>query len=92
VLEHPPAFKHLGDAARDHLVRRQPVDALARQLNVGEGAITTPLVTSPRSERSKPEIALSVVVLPAPLAPSSVVMAPSPTLSDTPLRTRITPS
>ena len=49
-----------------------------------------PLVTSPRSVRSTPEMALSVVVLPAPLAPSRVVIAPSPTSIDTPFRTRMT--
>ena len=51
-----------------------------------------PLVTSPRSVRSRPEMALSVVVLPAPLAPSSVVIPPSRTSIDTPLSTRMTPS
>ena len=40
------------------------------------------LVTSPRSLRST-QIALSVVVLPAPLAPSNVVIAPSPTRRST---------
>ena len=39
---------------------------------------------------STPEMALSVVVLPAPLAPSSVVMAPACTSSDTPFSTRMT--
>ena len=52
--------------------------------------VMVPLVTSPRSVRSTPEIALSVVVLPAPLAPSSVVMVPACTSSDTPLSTRMT--
>ena len=51
-----------------------------------------PLVTSPRSVRSRPEIAFSVVVLPAPLAPSSVVMRARLGLSDTPFSTRMTPS
>ncbi len=49
-----------------------------------------PLVTCPRSVRSTPEMAFSVVVLPAPLAPSSVVMAPALTSSDTPFSTRMT--
>ena len=53
---------------------------------------TEPLVMSPRSDRSTPEMAFRVVVFPAPLAPSRVVMPPSLTLTDTPLRTRITPS
>ena len=52
--------------------------------------VMEPLVTSPRSVRSTPEMALSVVVLPAPLAPSSVVMEPALTSSDTPLSTRMT--
>ena len=50
-----------------------------------------PLVISPRSECSNPEIAFRVVVFPAPLAPSNVVIFPSCTFNDTPLRTRITP-
>ena len=36
-----------------------------------------PLVISPRSEWSNPEIAFRVVVFPAPLAPSNVVIFPS---------------
>jgi len=51
-----------------------------------------PLVTSPRSDRKTPEIAFSVVVFPAPFAPSSVVMCPSATVSETPFSTRMTPS
>ena len=51
-----------------------------------------PLVTSPRSDRSTPEIAFKVVVLPAPLAPRSVVIEPSRTSIDTPLSTRMTRS
>ena len=53
-------------------------------------SVMEPLVTLPRSVPSTPEMALSVVVLPAPLAPSSVVMAPACTSSDTPLSTRMT--
>src|SRR5580658_896986 len=48
-----------------------------------------PLVTSPRSARSRFEIAFSVVVLPAPLAPRSATMPAFGTVSDTPLSTRI---
>jgi hypothetical protein len=48
------------------------------------------LVTSPRSVRSKLEIAFSVVVLPAPFAPSSATIFPSGTASDTPFSTRMT--
>src|SRR5438309_2295810 len=70
--------------------------AISGLLRTERGEVTKgsiePLVTSPRSVRSKPEMALSVVVFPAPLAPSRVVMPPSRTLSDTPLRTRMTPS
>ena len=53
---------------------------------------TEPFVMSPRSERSSPEIALSVVVFPAPLAPSSVVIFPSGQVIETPFKTRMTPS
>ena len=49
-----------------------------------------PLVTSPRSVRRTPDTAFSVVVLPAPLAPSSVVIEPGWTSSDTPFSTRMT--
>ena len=49
-----------------------------------------PLVTSPRSARSRFEMALSVVVLPAPLAPSSATMRPSRTSRLTPFSTRMT--
>ena len=49
-----------------------------------------PLVTSPRSERMRLEIAFSVVDLPAPLAPRSATMPPSGTSSETPLSTRMT--
>ena len=49
-----------------------------------------PFVTSPRSVRRRFEIAFSVVVLPAPLAPRIATMPPRGTESDTPFRTRIT--
>jgi hypothetical protein len=51
---------------------------------------TEPLVTSPRSDRIRFEIALSVVDLPAPFAPSNATTPPSMTSSETPLSTRIT--
>src|SRR5437870_11381867 len=51
---------------------------------------TEPLVTSPRSVRSRPEMALRVVDLPAPLAPRRATMPPSGTRSETPRNTRIT--
>ena len=44
-------------------------------------------MTSPRSARSRLEIAFKVVVLPAPLAPSSATIPPFGTLSDTPFST-----
>ncbi|SBW80212.1 hypothetical protein PVE_R1G2326 [Pseudomonas veronii 1YdBTEX2] len=52
----------------------------------------TPRLTSARSARTSPEIALSVVLLPAPLAPSKATIAPLGTLSDTPATARIAPS
>ena len=45
----------------------------------------------PLRGRSRPEIVFSVVDLPAPFAPSSVTISPSPTASDTPLRAWIAP-
>ena len=42
----------------------------------------SPIRTRPRG-LSIPEMARSVVVLPAPLAPSSATVSPSPTLNDT---------
>ena len=41
-------------------------------------------VIAPRSEGSRPEMALSVVVLPAPLLPMRVTISPSSMVSDTP--------
>src|SRR5262245_39644697 len=68
-----------------------------RTSSFGEDACTSspsntiaPLVTSPRSECSRLEMALSVVVLPAPLAPSKATMCPRGTSSETPLSTRMT--
>ncbi len=49
-----------------------------------------PFVTSPRSVLSSPEMALSVVLFPAPLAPRRATVPPSGTWSDTPFNTRIT--
>ncbi len=49
-----------------------------------------PRVTSPSSVESKPEMALRVVVLPAPLAPKRVTIWPSSTASETPRSTRMT--
>ena len=42
----------------------------------------------PADGRTRPEIARSVVDLPLPLAPSSVTISPSPTVSDTPSSAR----
>ena len=52
--------------------------------------VTVPLVTSPSWMPSKPEIARSVVVLPAPFAPSNATILPSGTTIDSPRSTRIT--
>src|SRR5262249_29184661 len=51
---------------------------------------TVPFVTSPRSVRSSPEMPLSVVLFPAPLAPRRATMPPSGLRNDTPFSTRIT--
>ena len=52
----------------------------------------SPRVTSPSSVLSSPEIAFSVVDLPAPLAPSSATMAPFGTSRLKPRSTRMTSS
>ena len=46
---------------------------------------------SPAAGFTSPDIARSVVDLPAPLAPSSVTTSPSSTLSDTPRNASISP-
>src|SRR5215207_9023591 len=52
----------------------------------------SPRVTWPSSDLSRPEMAFSVVDLPAPLAPSSVTTAPCGTSRLKPRRTRMTSS
>src|SRR2546425_11600121 len=83
VLEDVPALHYLDDSSRDDLGRVLPMDRLPLHSIV-------PLVTSPRSVRSSPEIAFSVVLLPAPLAPRRATMPPAGTRSETPFNTRIT--
>ena len=51
---------------------------------------TSPRVTSPSSVLRRPEIAFSVVDLPAPLAPSSATMWPFGTRKESPRSTRMT--
>ena len=72
-----------------HTPRRTRSFGVSRSIRSPRYSIV-PLVTSPRSARSRLEIAFSVVVLPAPFAPSSATMPPSGTSSDTPFSTRIT--
>ena len=48
-------------------------------------------VIAPCDGRSRPEIARSVVVLPAPFAPISAISSPVSTRSDTPWRARMLP-
>ncbi len=85
VLEHghapeqAPAFRRLRDAGLDDLRR-----AAAREIVAVE-------VIVPLRGRIRPEIVLSVVDLPAPLAPRSVTISPSPTTIDTPLSAWIAP-
>ena len=86
VLEDPAALEHLHDAALDDIVRRQPVEPLAVEL---DGALGDLAALGCATGRRSPS---SVVVLPAPLAPSSVVICPSSAVSETPFSTRITPS
>jgi hypothetical protein len=77
MLEHTPALEDLDEAEPRDVVGAHAVDTAVAEL---DGA----LVTLPRSLPSTPEIAFSVVVLPAPLPPSRVVMLPSRTSIDTP--------
>ena len=51
-----------------------------------------PSVTSPSSACKSPEIALSVVLLPAPLEPRSATIFPSGTSRERPFSTRMTSS
>ena len=70
MAEAVAALHHLDAAAPHQVVGRQPVRPARRRTWI------EPLVTSPRSACSRLEIAFSVVVLPAPLAPSSATMPP----------------
>ena len=81
VGEAAPALHHLDAAPPHHLVgvRR----SMRRRI------VIEPLVTSPRSACSRLETALSVVVLPAPLAPSRATMPPGH-VEETPFSTRMT--
>ncbi len=73
------AFRHVGDAEPHDVLGR-----LARDL-AGRGSGSSPVVrTMPQTERS-------VVVLPAPLAPSSVVMPPSAIDRSSPCSTCVAP-
>ena len=51
-----------------------------------------PSVTSPSSARRSPEIALSVVLFPAPFEPRSATMLPRLTSRESPFSTRMTSS
>ena len=77
--EEPAALRRLGDPALDDLVR-------------GDAVISSPWKrSSPARGRFSPLIERSVVVLPAPFAPSSVTISPSCTSSEMPLRAWIEP-
>ena len=66
--EDPPALHHLRDAAADDRRRRRG------RRSRSPSSSTEPLVISPRWTPSRPVIARSSVVLPAPLAPSSATI------------------
>jgi hypothetical protein len=85
VLEHAAAFQHLGDAQLDARGRGQRVDVLAHELQLAAG-------DQPRSALQQAADAFSVVLLPAPLAPSSATMPPCGTSSETPLMASATRS
>ena len=71
-------------------IPRRTISDASRRWIASPASSIPPLVTSPRSVRSSPEMALSVVDLPAPLAPRRATMPSSGTWSDTPFNTRIT--
>ena len=65
ALEDGAAFRHVADAQPDDLVRRAAHDAFALEVDACR-----------RVGRISPEMVLSSVVLPAPLAPISVTICP----------------
>ena len=68
IGKHLVALRHQHDAARGIGMRRLVLDPLARRKRM------LPAVTRASSRPMKPEMARSVVVLPAPLLPSSATM------------------
>ena len=75
--EHLFALRHQNNTGFSQLMRHAPVDALAPQRDraVGDRDVLG---------RQKAEMARNVVVLPAPLVPTSATISPSGTSSDTP--------
>ena len=77
--EDAAAFRRLRDFQPRDLVRGKPRDVAA-----GEGDV-------PFAARGLPKIVIISVDLPAPLAPISATISPSPTSTSTPLRAAIWP-
>jgi hypothetical protein len=69
---------------------RRTISAASRPSIRSPSYTISPWVSSPSSEGSRPEIAFSVVDFPAPFEPSRATISPSPTVSDSPRKTRIT--
>ena len=81
LLEDVPPLPHLEDAAAGDLVRqRGPARSVAAVADRARRPI------SPFSSGSRPEMAFSVVVFPAPFAPRSATMRPSGTEQGEPLQ------
>ena len=73
-------FRHLHQAERHQVVRRHRRHVPPVQRHPAAGASVR-----------RPQIAFSVVVLPAPLAPTMAQIVPSATASDTPRSARMLP-
>ena len=63
----------------------------SRCVGIGAGRLAVDSAPRRRPDGTSPMIARSVVVLPAPLAPISVTISPSSSVSETPLSAWIAP-
>ena len=83
MLKEPSSLDDLEDPPLADLFRGEPVDPFPHELNAAVGYSTVFVI-------EKAEIALRVVLLPAPFAPRRATIPFSGTSKETPLRTRIT--
>ena len=85
LLEDVAPLRHLGDAGADDPVRAHPFQARPRRVGSRRRG------SKPWWMSSRPEIALIVVVLPAPFGPSSATAPCSGTTNETPRSASETP-